>query len=147
MAPENAVPVVELPLSEEYGDSEEIDLATAASTAARIAKFILASEGALGAGTSKGGADIWLPRRSVREGTWAAVKPGIPRAFDRNEQTEFKAWEGFDRASGDIERALWFALDVLQGQHLQTENVSNCPAIFITLRFMISCSHLSFCSS
>jgi len=83
----------------------------------------------------------------VREGTWAAVKPGIPPAFDRNEQTESEAWEGFDRASGDIERALWFALDVLQGQHLQTENVSNCPAIFITLRFMISCSHLSFCSS
>ena len=34
MAPENVVPVVELPLREEYGESEDIDPATAASAAA-----------------------------------------------------------------------------------------------------------------
>ena len=42
----------------------------------------------------------------MREGTWAVVKPGIPPAFDRNEQMETEAWEGFDWASGDIECAL-----------------------------------------
>ena len=78
MAPENAVPVVEFLASEEYGDSEDINPAAAASTAARIVEFVSASEGALGAGTSEGGANTWLPRRPVREGTWAAAKPGIP---------------------------------------------------------------------
>ena len=51
MAPENAVPVVELPLSEEYGDSEDIDPAAVASAAARIAEFVSDSEGILGAGS------------------------------------------------------------------------------------------------
>ena len=77
-SPETVVPVVELPLSEEYVESEDIDPASVASTAARIVEFISASEGALGAGTSEGGANTWLPRRPVCEGTWAAVKPGIP---------------------------------------------------------------------
>jgi hypothetical protein len=76
-APENAVPVVEFPPSEEYEDLEDIDPTAAASPAARIVEFVSASEGALSAGTSEGGANTWLPRRLVREGTWATVKPGI----------------------------------------------------------------------
>ena len=83
---------MQFPPSEEYGDSEDIDPAAAASAAAQIVEFISASEGALGAGTSEIGANAWLPRRPVREGTWAAVKPGIPLAFDRNEWTETEAW-------------------------------------------------------
>ena len=77
-APAVEAPVVETPADEEFGDSEEIDPAAAARAAARIAEYVSASEGILSAGTSEGGANIWLPRRSVREGTWAAVKPGIP---------------------------------------------------------------------
>ena len=67
-----------------------------------------------------------------------------PPAFNRNERTEDKVWQGFERASGDIKRVLWFALDVLQGPHLQTDNVSNCPATLVILRSMISRSHPSF---
>ena len=56
------------------------------------------------------------------------VQPGIPPTFDRNERTEIEAWEGYDQANYDIERALAFALDIHRGFHLQTGNVSNCPA-------------------
>ena len=83
----------------------------------------------------------------MREGTWAVAKPGITLAFDRNELTEAKAWEAFDQVNGGIEGALLFALDTLQGQHLETENVSNCPAIFIVLRSPVSCSRPSLCSN
>ena len=123
MAPESVVPVVELPPDEEFGDSAEIDPNAAASAAARIAEFISASEGALGAGTSKGGANVRLPERPMLELT--VVKPGIPPAFDRNELAEVKAWEGFDQVNTSIEHALLSALDTLRGQHLDIENVSN----------------------
>ena len=76
------------------------------------------------ASTSEGGADTWRPRRPMREGTWAMVKPGIPPTFDRNEQTEIEAWEGYDQANYDIERALAFALDIHRGFHLQVGDVS-----------------------
>ncbi|XP_039827616.1 uncharacterized protein LOC120689397 [Panicum virgatum] len=68
MAPENVAPVVELPLSEEYGESEDIDPAAAASAAARIAEFVSASEGVFGAGTSEGpghGADYVIVQSRV----------------------------------------------------------------------------------
>ena len=53
-SPETVVPVVELPLSEEYVESVDIDPAAAASAAARIAEFVSASEGVFGTGTSEG---------------------------------------------------------------------------------------------
>ena len=54
-APENVVPVVQLPeSSEEYGDSRDIDPAAAAGAANRIAEFTSASEEVLNAGTSEG---------------------------------------------------------------------------------------------
>jgi hypothetical protein len=91
MAPAVEVPVKEMPADEEFGDSEENDPAVAASAAVRIAEFISASEGILGAGTSEGGANIWLPRRSVHKGTWLAVNPRIPPAFNCNKLMEAKA--------------------------------------------------------
>ena len=48
------MPVVELPLSEEYGESDDIDPAAEASAAAWIAEFVSASEGVFGTGTSEG---------------------------------------------------------------------------------------------
>ena len=62
----------------------------------------------------------------MREGTWAMVQPGIPPVFDRNKRTESEAWEGYDQANYDIERALAFALDIHRGFHLQVGDVSNC---------------------
>ena len=53
MASENIVPVVEMPSSEEYGDSEEIDPVAAANAATWIAEFVSASESVLEAGPSK----------------------------------------------------------------------------------------------
>ena len=49
------MPVVQLPdISEEYGDSMDIDPAAAASAAAHIAEFASASADVLNAGTSEG---------------------------------------------------------------------------------------------
>ena len=54
-APENVVPVVQLPESSEgYGDSRNIDPAAAAGAADRIAEFTSASEEVLNVGTSEG---------------------------------------------------------------------------------------------
>ena len=54
-APENVVPVVQLPeSSDEFGDSRDIDPAATASAADRIAEFVSASEEMLSAGTSEG---------------------------------------------------------------------------------------------
>ena len=76
-APENVVPVVQLPESrEEFGDSRDIDPAAAASAADRIAEFTSASEEVLNTGTSEG------PRPG------AIVQSGVPLEFLRNEQEE-----------------------------------------------------------
>jgi hypothetical protein len=80
------------------------------------------------ASASKGNADTWRPWRPVREGTLAMVQPGIPPAFDRNERMEIEAWEGYDQANYDIERALAFALDIHRGWSLQASDVSDYPA-------------------
>ena len=53
------------------------------------------------------------------------VQPGIPPAFERNERKESEAWEGYDQANYDIERALAFAMDIHQLFHLEVGNVSN----------------------
>ena len=74
---------MELPLSEEYGESEDIDPAAAASAAARIAEFVLASEGVLGVETSEG------PEHGA---SYAIVQSGVPSNFARVEQEEDDAW-------------------------------------------------------
>jgi len=54
-APENVVPVVQLPdSSEEFGDLRDIDPAAAASAADKIAEFTSACEEVLDEGTSEG---------------------------------------------------------------------------------------------
>ena len=70
------MPVVELPLSEEYGESEDIDPAAAASTTTHIAEFVLASEGVLGVETSEG------PEHGA---SYAIVQSGVPSNFARVE--------------------------------------------------------------
>ena len=62
------------------------------------------------------------------------VQPGIPPTFDRNERTEIEAWEGYDQANYDIERALAFALDIHWGFHLQVGDVSTVLQL-VPLRF------------
>ena len=98
-APENVVPVVQLPeSSEEYGDSRDIDPTAAASAADRIAEFMSASEEVLNAGTSEG------PRHG------AIIQSGVPLEFLRNEQEEEAVWKAqFEAGSqilGHLDRAL-----------------------------------------
>ena len=81
-APENVVPVVQLPeSSEEFGDSKDIDPAAAASTADRIIEFTSASEEVLNVGTSEG------PRHG------ATIQSRVPLEFLRNEQEEEAVWK------------------------------------------------------
>ena len=81
-APGNVVPMVELPPSEEYGDSEDIDPVAAANAADWIAEFILAYKGVLEAGTSEG------PRHRVDR---AIIQSGVPSDFARAEREEGNA--------------------------------------------------------
>ena len=81
-APENVVPVVQLPeSSEEFRDSRDINPAAAASAADWIAEFTSASEEVLNAGTSEG------PRHG------AIIQSGVPLEFLRNEQEEEAIWK------------------------------------------------------
>ena len=81
-APENVVPVVQLPKSsEEFGDSRDITPATAASAADRIVEFASASEEVLSAGTSEG------PRHG------AIIQSRVPLEFLRSEQEEEAVWK------------------------------------------------------
>src|SRR6185437_1769552 len=98
-APENVVPVVQLPKSsEEFGDSRDITPAAAASAADRIAEFTSASEEVLNAGTSEG------PRHG------AIVQSGVRLEFLRNEQEEEAVWkaqiEAGSQILGHLDRAL-----------------------------------------
>ena len=98
-APENVVPVVQVPeSSEEYGDSRDIDPAATAGAADRIAEFTSASEEVLNAGTSEG------PR------TRAIVQSGVPLEFLRSEQEEEAVWkaqiEAGSQILGHLDRAL-----------------------------------------
>ena len=80
-APENVVPVVQLPdSSEEFGDSRDIDPAAAASAAYRIAEFTAACEEVLNVGTSEG----------PHHGT--IIQSGVPPEFLRDEQEEEAVW-------------------------------------------------------
>ena len=74
---------MELPLSEEYGESEDIDPAAAASAAARIAEFVSASEGVFGMGTYEG------PGHGAN---YAIVQSRVPSDFAHAEREEGGAW-------------------------------------------------------
>ena len=70
VAPESVVPVVQLSDSgEEFGDSRDIDPATAASAVDQIAEFTSACEEVLDEGTSEG------PHHG------AIIQSGVPRSF------------------------------------------------------------------
>ena len=80
--PENVVPVVQLPeSSEEFGDSRDINPATAASAADRIVEFASTSEEVLSMGTSEG------PRHG------AIIQSGVPLEFLYGEQEEEAIWK------------------------------------------------------
>ena len=76
--------MVELPLSsDEYGDSRDIDPATATSIANRIVEFISASKEILGAGTSKG------PGHGAN---YAIVQSRVPSNFAHTKWEEGGDW-------------------------------------------------------
>ena len=106
MAQGSMVPVVQLPnSSEEYGDSMDIDPAAAASAAAHIAEFALASADVLEAGTSE------------RPHHGAIVPSGLPSEFLRKEQEEEEAWN----AQLDVVREILQALDRAFQLHQKTD--------------------------
>ena len=122
-APGNMVPVLELSPSEEYGDSEEIDLAAAASAAAWIAEFISASEAILGAGTSEG------PSHGAN---WAVVQSSVPSDFAHAEREEGDAWRAHRAIRAQIEENLSRALNLFLQANL---NVSCVSVLFAHFRF------------
>ena len=97
----SVVLVVQLPeSSEEYGDSRDIDPASAASVTKRIAEFTSASEEVLNAGTSEG------PRPG------AIIQSGVPLEFLRNEQEEEAVWKAQIEADSQILGHLDCALEL-----------------------------------
>ena len=112
----SAAAVVELPdSSEEYGDSMDIDPAAAASAAAHIAEFALASAGVLEAGTSEG------------SHLGAIVPSGIPSEFLCKEQEEDEAWNTQLGVGRDILQALDRAFQLHQGADYQVSQVNASP--------------------
>jgi hypothetical protein len=118
MAPENVVPVVETSSDEEFGDSAEIDPNATASAAARIAEFISASEGVLGAGTSEG------PPVGVE---WAMVQHRVPSDFDRNEREEEEVWKALYGVGTQIQDALGRAFQLHQKMDFLISKVNAFP--------------------
>ncbi|XP_039797487.1 serine/arginine repetitive matrix protein 1-like [Panicum virgatum] len=105
-APSNTAPVVELPLSsDEYGDSRDIDPATATSSTNRIFEFISASEEILGAGTSEG------PGHGAN---YAIVQSEVPSRILRNKQEEEEAWKAQYDVGTQIQDALSRAFQLHQ---------------------------------
>ena len=110
------VPVVQLPdISEEYGDSMDIDPAAAASAAAHIAEFASASVEVLEAGTSEG--------RHHR----AIVPSGLPSEFLCKEQEEEEAWDAQLGVGREILQALDRAFQLHQGMDYQVSKVNTFP--------------------
>ena len=77
------VPVVELPPSEVYGDSEYINPDAAASAAAWIAEFVSASEGVFGMGTYEG---------PGHRANYAIVQSRVPSDFAHTKWEEGGDW-------------------------------------------------------
>ena len=116
MAQGSAVAVVELPdSSEEYGDSMDIDPAAAASAAAHIAEFALASAEVLETGTSEG----------CRHG--AIVPSGLPSEFLRKEQEEEEAWNAQLDIGHEILQSLDRAFQLHQKTDYQVSKVNAFP--------------------
>jgi len=110
------VPEVQLSdISEEYGDSMDIDPAAAASAAAHIAEFASASADVLNAGTSEG------PH-------YGAIIPfELPSEFLRNEQEEEEAWNAQFDVSSEILQALDRAFQLHQKTDYQVSKLNTFP--------------------
>ena len=120
--------VVELPDSnEEYGDSMDIDPATAASAAAHIAEFASASAGVLEAGTSE------EPHHG------AIVPSGPPSEFLRKEQEEEEAWNAQMRVSREILQALDRAFHLHQNADYQVSQVNISPRNLLGFDLVLTC--------
>jgi hypothetical protein len=136
-AQESAVAVVELPdSSEEYGDSMDIDPATAASAATHIAEFASASAGVLEAGTSE------EPHHG------AIVPSGPPSEFLRKEQEEEEAWNAQMRVGRKILQALDRAFQLHQNADYQVSHVNISPRKLLGFGLTLTCLYprLSSCS-
>ena len=151
-APETAVPVVELPLSEEYGESKDIDPAAAASAATRIAEFVSASEGVFGVGMSEGpnhGANYAIVQSGVPSnfdhvaqeegGDWRVHI--IPSDFTHTEQEEGDAWRAHMAIGAQIEEDLSRALNLFSRANRDVNSVS---ALFAYFRFRVHDFHSHF---
>ena len=129
--------LVELPdSSEEYGDSMDIEPAAAASAAAHIAEFALASAGMLEAGTSEGG-------------HLAAIVPsGVPSEFLRKEQEEEEAWNKQMSVGREILQALDRAFQLHQNADYQVSQVNISPRKLLGFSLTLTCLYpcLSSCS-
>ena len=132
MAPENIVPVVEMPSSEEYGNSEEIDPISRANAAARISEFVSASEGVLEAGPSEG------PHHGVDR---AIIQSGVPSNFARAKREEGNAWWAHIAIGAQIEENLSRALGLFSQVNF---NVNNVSVLFARFRFHVHNSHSCF---
>jgi len=122
------VPVVQLPdSSEEYGDSMDIDPATAASAAEHIAEFASASADVLNAGTSEG------PHHG------AIIPSGLPSEFLRNEQEEEEAWNAQFDVGGEILQALDRAFQLHQKTDYQVSKVNTFPRKSLEFDLTLTC--------
>ena len=118
MAPENVVPVVQLPeSSDEFGDSRDINPAAAASAANRVAEFVSASEEVLSTQLYEelGSDDNWAIVQSGAPSNIARTEQGgggdwraytIPSDFADAEQDEGDAWRNHMAVGGQIEEGL-----------------------------------------
>jgi hypothetical protein len=132
MAPKSMEPVVELPLSsDEYGDSRDIDPATATSSTNRIFEFISASEEILGAGTSEG------PGHGAN---YAIVQSEVPSGFLRNEQEEEEAWKAQYNVGTQIQDALSRAFQLHQKTDFLISKVSTFPWELLVFYLVLVCS-------
>ena len=131
-APEIMEPVVELPLiSDEYGDSRDIDPAAATSAAARIAEFISASEDILGTGTSEG---------PDHRANYAIVRSEVPSEFLCNEQEEEEAWKAHYDVVSQIQHALDCAFQLHQKTDFRNSKVNTFLWELLVFYLVFVCS-------
>ena len=137
MAPENVVPVVQMPeSSEEFGDSRDIHPSAAASATGRIAEFASASEEILSTGTSEG------PYLG------AIIQSGVPLEFLHSDQEEEAVWTAQFEVGSQIHDHLDCALELHRMTDFQISNVSAFPLGIARVRFCfrVLYSHSSTCN-
>ena len=123
---------MELPLSsDEYGDSRDIDPATATSAATRIAEYISASEDILGAGTSEG------PGHGPN---YAIVRSEVPSEFLHNEQEEEEAWKAQYDIGSQIQHALDRAFQLHPKTDFRISKVNTFPGELLIFYLIFVCS-------